>query len=357
MQDRKSNQSYRSLFWPLLLIGVGIVWLLANTGVIEAFSLSFLLRLWPVVLIAIGLDLMFGRRSPILGALIGLGVVAFVILLLVMAPNLDIELGPELKTLNFSEPLEEASSARIDLDLTHYPTTIGVLEDSNALIEAELDTLEDVSFDVRGTNNKVVTLKSRGETSVFDWVGTLGNEARWEIALSPQIPIDLRIDVGSGSVRLDLERMILERFDLDGGSGSTSLVLPSSTENYDVRLDGGSGSFTIEIADGAEMDANFDVGSGSFKISFVGEAEADLDIDGGSGSTTIDVPEEAGVRLIVRDSGSGSVRVPTGYALVNDGGDNDEDTGTWESEDYDDSEVRIQITFKGGSGSFTLRKD
>ena len=45
MQDQKSNQPYRSFFWPLLLIGVGIAWLLANVGIIESFSLSFLLRL------------------------------------------------------------------------------------------------------------------------------------------------------------------------------------------------------------------------------------------------------------------------------------------------------------------------
>ena len=356
MQDRKNNQPYRSFFWPLLLIGVGIVWLMANIGIIESFSLAFLFRLWPVVLIAIGLDFMFGRRSQILGALIGLGVVAFVVLLLVMAPNLDVDLGPELQTLNFSEPLDDATTARIDLDLTHYPVTIGVLEDSNALIVAELETLEDVSFNVQGANNKVVRLKPRGETSVFDWVGTLGKDARWEIGLSPQIPVDLRVDGGSGSVRLDLGSMILERFDIHGGSGSTRVTLPSSTESYVVRLDGSSGSFTVDIADGAEFDANIDVNSGSFKISFTGTAQAELDIDGGSGSTTITVPEGAGVRLVVRDSGTGSVRVPGGYTLVSGGGDDDDDTGTWES-DNDESEFNIEITYKGGSGSFTLREE
>ncbi len=355
MQDEKRNQPYRSFFWPLLLIGIGIVWLLANMGIIESFSMAFLIRLWPVALIAIGLDIMVGRRFPFLGALIGLGVVAFVILLLVMAPDLDLDLGPELKTLKFSEPLGEASSARIDLDLTHYPTTIGVLEDSNALIEAELDTLEDVSFSVSGTNNKVVRLEPRDGTSVFDWVGTLGQDARWEIALSPQIPVDLRVDVGSGSARLDLGGMNLERIEIDGGSGSSRLILPPSTKSYDVRLDSASGSFTVEVAEGADIEANIEVGSGSFKISFDGDAAAELNVNGGSGSTTIEVPEGAGVRLIVHDSGSGSVRVPNGYELISDGGDNDDDTGTWESENYTDAELRIQITYDGGSGSFTLR--
>ncbi len=355
MQDEKHNQPYRSFFWPLLLIGVGIVWLMANIGIIESFSLAFLLRLWPVALIAIGLDLMFGRRLPFVGALIGLGVVAFVILLLVMAPDLNLNLGPELRTLNLSEPLEDASFARIDLDLTHYPTTIGVLEDSNALIEAELDTLEDVSFSVHGTNNKVVKLEPRGNTSVFDWVGTLGKDARWEIALSPQIPVDLRVDVGSGSARLDLAGMVLERLEIDGGSGSTRLIVPSGIDNYEVRLDAGAGSFTVEVAEGAEITADIDVSSGSFKISFEGDAAAKLNIDGGSGSTTIEVPEGAGVCLVVDNSGSGSIRVSNGYMLVSDGGDNDDDTGTWESEGYADAELRIQITYDGGSGSFTLR--
>jgi hypothetical protein len=274
-----------------------------------------------------------------------------------MAPSLDLDLGPELRTLNFNESLNDTASARIDLDLSHYSTTINVLEDSDLLIDAELDTLENIDFEVRGGDNKVVTLKPRGSTSVLDWVGTLGNDANWEIGLSPQIPIDLRVDIDSGSARLNLDDMILERIDLDGGSGSTRLVLPASPDSYDVRLDCESGSFTVEIADGAMIDAKVDVDSGSFKITFSGDAEADLDIDGDSGSTTIIVPDDAGVRLIIRDSGSGSVTVPGGYTLVSEGGDDDEDTGTWESDDYDDAEYRIEIKFEGGSGSFTLREN
>jgi hypothetical protein len=151
--------------------------------------------------------------------------------------------------------------------------------------------------------------------------------------------------------------MVLERFDLDGGSGSTRLVLPASTDSYNVRLDGGSGSSTVEVAGGAKIDAKIDVNSGSFKLTFDGDAEADLDIDGGSGSTRINVPDGAGVRIIVRDNGSGSVRVPEGYTLVSEGGDDDDDTGTWESDNYDDAEYVIEIKYEGGSGSFTLREE
>ena len=374
--DEKNRQPYRSLFWPLFLIGVGVIWLLSNIGIIESFSFVFLLKLWPLALIAIGLDLMFGRRSPFLGALIGVGVVALVVALLLMAPDLDLDTGAELKTLSFSEALGEATSARIDLQLSRYPTTIDALEDSNALIEAELETLEDASFDAHGTSQKVIKLEPQGETNFIDWLEALGSQANWEIALSPDVPLDLHVDVGSGSAQLDLDTLTLERLDLDGGSGSTRLSLPTSTERYDVRVDGASGSFSIDVAEAAELEVELDVASGSFSIdiaervdlaadlkggsgsltiTIAENAEVDLSIDGASGSTTINVPSAAGVRVVVRDSGSGSVSVPGGYDMVSDGNDDDRDTGTWESENYADAEYRIKITFEGGSGSFRVR--
>ena len=54
----------RSLFWPILLIGVGIISLLVTFNVLPSISLRALIRLWPLILIIIGLQLIFGRRSP-----------------------------------------------------------------------------------------------------------------------------------------------------------------------------------------------------------------------------------------------------------------------------------------------------
>ena len=41
------NQSQRphSLFFPILLIGVGVIWLLANMGIFSAVNMSMLFRL------------------------------------------------------------------------------------------------------------------------------------------------------------------------------------------------------------------------------------------------------------------------------------------------------------------------
>ncbi|KPK91331.1 MAG: hypothetical protein AMJ88_14005 [Anaerolineae bacterium SM23_ 63] len=358
MEERQGFQ-YRSLFWPILLIGVGVVWLLGNLGYIPTPSLRMLSRLWPLILIVIGLDIIFGRRSPVIGGLIGLGTVALVIALLLFAPSLGLEAlqtDGELKTLTFSEPIGSATSARITLDLERYPTTIEALPASDLLIDAELDTFTDVNFSARGTREKSVSLDPVTDFSFdFDWTDWDTAGTRWEIGLSPDVPIDLTVDVGSGSATIDLIYLEISELEIDGGSGSVNLILPESSSLYNANIDGGSGSFDIEFESGAEVRAEMSVGSGSFDVVIGSSADVEARIDGGSGSIDIDVPGDVGVRVVVRDRGSGSVHVPGNYLLVDDMGDNDGDTGIWETDGYNSAVHRVEITFDPGSGSFNLR--
>ena len=150
--EEKRRPGYRSLFWPILLIGVGLIWLLGNMGILPSPGLGLLFRMWPLILVVIGLDILFGRRSPIIGALIGLGAVALAIALIYLAPTLGLEPSGELRTLQFNEPLEGATSARIDLDLDRYQTTVEALSDSKALIEAEIDIRHGIYFRLEGSH-------------------------------------------------------------------------------------------------------------------------------------------------------------------------------------------------------------
>jgi len=354
--EEKSGLRYRSLFWPILLIGIGTIWLLASLGVLHDLSWRFLLRLWPLILIVIGLDIIFGRRSPLIGALIGLVAVALVVVLVLLAPSLNLEPEVELKTLNFSETLDGTTSARIDLDLERYPTTVDALTDSALLIDAKLETLTNVDFSVSGTNKKSVTLNPRRDSSTdFSWFDLLDQDARWEIGLSPNVPIDLTINIGSGSAELRLGNLELTSLKIDGGSGSVNGVLPASSSQYDLRIDGGSGSFDIELESGTNAMAFLEIGSGSFEVMIGAGSDVSAEIHGGSGSIGIDVPDDVGVRIVVEERGSGSVSVPSKYDLVDDMNDDDGDTGIWESEGYSGAAHRIEITFEPGSGSFNVR--
>ena len=352
--EEKKGFEYRSFFWPILLIGVGVIWLLGNLDILPHSSLRMLLRMWPLIFVVIGLDILFGRRSPLIGGLIGLGAVAVVIIMLLLAPSLSIETNGELKTLNFSESLGGAASARINLDLERYPTTIEALSDSNLLIEAELDTLTNVVFSASGDQEKSVSLNPVEDYSFdYEWYDIV--DAQWEIGLSPDVPLDLTVDIGSGSTTLDLMDLELSDLMIDGGSGSVELTLPASTSQYSVEIDSGSGSFDVELEAGADIVAVMEVGSDSFDFEIGSGSDVDVRIDGGSGDLTVDVPNDVGVQVVIRDSGSGRIHIPGSYRLVDDLGDDDRDTGIWESEGFSSASHQIEITFDPGSGNLTLR--
>src|SRR3990172_11615944 len=69
----------RGWVWAVISLGLGTVFLLANFGFLPWNSWALLLRMWPLILVAIGLDLIFegrGAGSAILGVLIALVIMA-----------------------------------------------------------------------------------------------------------------------------------------------------------------------------------------------------------------------------------------------------------------------------------------
>ncbi len=349
-RDRRRN---RSLFWPMVFIGVGVMALLGNLGVLSRANFVVLLRLWPLALIMVGLDILFGRRWPAIGALIGLGTVALAIVLMLIGPSMDWGDGGEVKTDIFAEEIGAATSARINLELSSAPTTVSALGDSDDLIEADLTYDGKISFDVRGEQEKTVNLSQRGNWSFswFDWFDD--DKLRWDIALSSRLPLELEIDAGSGSSTLDLHRLQLTELKLDVGSGSVRADLPATESRYDAQVDGGSGSCTLNLADGVDVSLQADAGSGSVKIEIGDQSDVNLRLDGGSGSITIDVPNDAAVRVDVRDDGSGNVRVLSHMERTRRG---DDDEGTWETPGFDDADYQIEIIVDDlGSGGITVR--
>ncbi len=319
---------YRSLFWPIILIGVGVVWLLGNLGIIPAFNFLLLLRLWPFILIVIGLDILIGRRSSLAGALMGLAAVAAIVAVLLAGPRLGWMRGAEARTERFVEPLGEAVSARVTLDLSPASTRLEALSDDVNLIDAQVTHLGEMDFQVSGTREKTVFLGRRPGIDL-GWGFAV---QRWEIGLAPSIPLELVVDGGSGSADLDLRGLNLTGLDVDRGSGSFSILLPGSAEGYEAHIEGGSGSLTLTLP----ADTNLI-----------------LRLEGGSGGQNLVVPPGTALRVEVSDSGSGNVRLPSGLIQVEDG---EGDEGIWETPGYAEATIRILVVVEElGSGSIRIR--
>ena len=328
----------RSLFWPLVLIGVGLVWLLSNLGVLQPASIGVLFRLWPLVLIIIGLDLLFGRQSPAIGTLIGVGGVALIIVLMLIGPSLGWVSAADVKDASYSEPVGEATSAVVNLDLSVASTDVRAISNSNNLFEADLRYVGDVNFNVSGQAEKTVTLKQPEQSNVsfnfWDWgLFNPDQNLHWNIGLSPNVPIALQVHSGVSSSILDLSDLQLTGLNVSSGVGSLTLTLPAMDTAYDVQINGGTGSSDIKVGEGAAINFN---------------------INGGVGSVTIDVPDGAAVH-VVASTGVGGIDVPSNYKRISGSDDNFVgDKGEWESPNYAESDRQINIEFEGGVGSFSL---
>lgn len=326
---------YRSLFWPILLVGVGIVWLLSNLGLIQTISLGSILKFWPVVLIVFGLDMLFSRRYPWVGAVVGLLAVGGVIALLMFGPQVGITTNSEIQSETFTTPLEGVKTAEYSFDTSSSPVEIYALDDNKTdLIAADVTYRGTMRFDVKGTDHTTVWMSEYSDNSSWlNWDFSQFNNLKWDIGLSPEVPSDIILNGGSGSITMDLSGLQLTSLKADTGSGSSNITLPKTTEAYTVELESGSGSVTMRVPD---------------------ETSLTLTLDTGSGSTSVVIPAKTAVRIEVEDDGSGSFDLPNGLMKAPD--NSSFDIGAWQTPNYDTADNKILVQVLGqGSGSISIR--
>ena len=313
------RRPYRpSLVWPILLIGVGVYFLLINMNLLKQEAWIALVRLWPVALILIGVDILFGHRSLIgslFSSLVALAVIGGIIWLLMVGPEKVpgfawLTAVPEVQSEKIQTPLGEVKTAEVNINWGTGAQKLNALPaDSQNLLEGDIKYYDNLVFTVNNTNKtfSTINLDTQFDSNNFlrlEWIDTA-----WAISLNPAVTYDLRMDTGSGQNNFDLSQLKLSNLALDAGSGSTRLDLPGG--NYKVALDSGSGSLTISL------------------------------------------PEDLGARIIY-GHGSGHLGLPAVFKL--ESGEVNDD-GVWKTANFDSAAEQIFFMIDQGSGSinFTLR--
>jgi hypothetical protein len=306
-----------SLFWPIVFIGAGVMLLLSNLGYLPWESWGVLWRLWPLLIIALGIDLLIGQRSvigAIVSAVLILVLIGGIVLIALFAQNIPAVSEwiqqPEFQTRHVEYALASVEQATVYIDWTSVPGYLSPLEDSPNLIEGDIDYLGELTFDVNVRGDRAnVKLDSRS-TGIWFWPFDLGDQSdkRWDVGLNPDVPLDLTFDAGSGPCDLDLAGLQISSLVLDAGSGPIDLALPSGS------------TFETEI-------------------------------DGGSGPITIVLPRNMGARVEL-DSGSGPFSPDARFELVKGKRHGD---STWETDNYRTAEHTILLKIDQGSGPITIR--
>ncbi|HEX7000856.1 MAG TPA: DUF5668 domain-containing protein [Trueperaceae bacterium] len=303
MATESGRQQYRSGrrgggAWPLILILVGLLLFLGNLGWLDWSLLLALGYLWPLALMAIGVDILLKGRYRL--AVIVLTVLAGIAIYL-WSPGGPRAAGGTAETVAVAQTLEGAREARVNVSAGVATLRLHGSRSADLLAEGTIDPVlgqeVEQSFEVTSGMANLV-LDSRGPR-IGGPVNSRGG--RWDLTLTGRVPLTLVVDTGIGEAELDLSDLDLVSLDLDTGVGASTVTLPA-TGQYDADIDTGVGAATIRLPEG--LAARIVVSRGIGSISVPREFVRDEDVYESPGY------DSAANRVDLRvDSGLGAVNI------------------------------------------------
>ena len=287
------------LVGPTILIGLGLLFLLNNLGVLSWAIWPEIARLWPLLLIAVGLDLLFGRRSA-LGSLIAALLVLAALVAAIWWTNSWVGVGAPLASETLTQPLNEAKRASVDIAIGMGELRLGAQSEANGLISGTVahgprDQIQrDFAISGDTATFKLHTVRQNGWGPPLQ-IGNK-NELVWDLQLNPEIPLQLDLSTGAGTAVLDLARLNATNLNVSTGVGTTTLNLPQHGSVH-ANVSGGVGDTTITIPAGVAARISASTGLGQVRITGNFQRQDNLYVSPNYASATdrIDLAIHAGI--------------------------------------------------------------
>ena len=240
----------RGVFWPLLLIALGLLFLLQTMGFISGVSWLAIASLWPILLILIGLDIAFAGRWPVPTLVAEVLVIAVGLALVAYAPNL----GPGVFVFGGSGPGESDVTVprpgATELDLTLNAGATRAYRVSGGATELVQAHSADADLRVRTTGTSRLNVRL-DQVTPNGFIRPAG-EADIQVQVASDVPTSLTINAGAGQFDIDLSDIHVRTADVNVGASSMRFVLPKPTGDVPIDMNGGASNITLTVPDGVE---------------------------------------------------------------------------------------------------------
>jgi hypothetical protein len=236
---------------PTIFVAIGAVILLDNLNIVQWNVWQVILSLWPVLIIAIGLDLLVARRST-WGAVLALILLAVILsgalwIMAVGSPS-----ASAMESEQVMQALTGAERAVVKIDPAVAALKIRAFEEDEtagdqlvqgAVQMSSIGTLQREYSLIEGTG--YLTLRRQGDLVTSP--SLRGSDWVWNLAFNPQIPLELEVNLGAGSIDMDLSALLVTDLIVQMGVGRTSVILPDQEGVVTVSLEGAIGEMIIYI--------------------------------------------------------------------------------------------------------------
>jgi hypothetical protein len=217
MADREGRGTSWSLRGPelvgVLLIGIGIIYFLGNANLIR---INWGL-LWPVLVIALGLLILYSAMRP---------------------------RGATASTLQV--PRDDVQQLELDLQVGGGEFHLAGGSDQLVDVRSNRDDIES-RVDRQGTRGRI---RLRQDAAWWPFRG--GSYARWDLKLPADVATALTIQGGAGSFDADLSALRVVDARLTFGAAQARITLPHPTGEVAVKVSSGAASVTIQVPPGVE---------------------------------------------------------------------------------------------------------
>jgi hypothetical protein len=310
------------LGWGVFLIVAGSMPLAVRQGLLTSDQVADLWRLWPLIVIGIGVGLVLSRTAlAFLGGLI-------------VAATFGLIVGGALSggfsglPSTFCGPGDtgRAFPAHDGTIASGSSVQVHLACGSLDLATAPGETWHVEGRDSDGTGPTIEASATSLVVRPADAVRAFAfsNRSTWHVSLPQSAVLALDVQLDAGSANLALGPAALGDLDvqLDAASATLDLASVAAIGPVDLQVNAGSLGVTLPA------------------ISMKGTIEAN------AGAVRVCAPPDVALKITTGDNPLASYAID-GHGLVQDG-------STWTSEGYDSASIKIEMDVSANAGSFTL---
>ena len=215
------------LLW-LLVMPIGWIGLLGNLGYLQFGVWELILRLWPIFLVALGLDLMIGHKKPwnaVAGVAVGILATAGIVWLVLSSP-LAVQLNREAVTF----PKGDLQAARGTVTHPVGKLSVGSGAAAGNLLEGDVAIISTQSLrkeiDPAGSP-AYFELSASGFSSYTPFTGS-ANQETWDIKLNDKVSYSLTLKTAVGEQAINLTGLTVSGVTCEMAVGRQVMTLPGS---------------------------------------------------------------------------------------------------------------------------------